>query len=167
MLIIVLLTFWYSMIQYRKCELRWIFFVYMFFKTNYIWILLWCVTFHVQVEIGLYVMSPALESISRPSMRLWFYAAFIQIEFGSRVRSYVHLVLLEEKIALYLEPVAPWKSRVYKYAIRFQVINLKHLCETLKNVKFLLDIQTKCGNIANEILNAAIDAEWTFKCKTS
>ena len=81
------------------------------------------------------------------------------MEFGSRVRSYVHLVLLEEKIALYLEPVAPWKSRVYKYAIRFQVINLKHLCETLKNVKFLLDIQTKCGNIANEILNAAIDAE--------
>ena len=90
------------MIQYRKYELRWIVFVYMFFKTNYIWILLWCVTFHVQVEIGLYAISPALESINRPFMRLWFYAAFIQIEFGSRVRSYVHLVVLEEKIALYL-----------------------------------------------------------------
>ena len=35
----------------------------------------------------------------------------------------------------------------------------------MKNEKFLLDIQTKCGNIANEILNAAIDAEQTFKRK--
>ena len=35
----------------------------------------------------------------------------------------------------------------------------------MKNGKFLLDIQTKCGDIANEILNAAIDAERTFKCK--
>ena len=34
----------------------------------------------------------------------------------------------------------------------------------MKNEKFLLDIQTKCGDIANEILNAAIDAERTFKC---
>ena len=25
--------------------------------------------------------------------------------------------------------------------------------------------QTKCGNIANELLNAAIDVERTFKCK--
>ena len=35
----------------------------------------------------------------------------------------------------------------------------------MKNEKFLLDIQTKCGDIANEILNAAIDAERTFSCK--
>ena len=35
----------------------------------------------------------------------------------------------------------------------------------MKNEKFLLDIQTKCGNITNKILNAAIDAERTFKCK--
>ena len=35
----------------------------------------------------------------------------------------------------------------------------------MKNEKFLLDIQTKCGDIANEILNAAIDAERNFKCK--
>ena len=35
----------------------------------------------------------------------------------------------------------------------------------MKNGKFLLDIQTKCGDIANEILNAAIDVEQTFKCK--
>ena len=34
----------------------------------------------------------------------------------------------------------------------------------MKNEKFLLDIQTKCGDIANEILIAAIDAERTFKC---
>ena len=56
--------------------------------------------FHVQVEIGLYIMSPTLESFSRPFMRLWFYAAFIQIEFESSVRSY--LVAKEEKVAFYL-----------------------------------------------------------------
>ena len=88
MLIILLLMFWYATIQYRKGKLRWIFFVYMFFKTNYIWILLRYVTFHVQVEIGLYVMSLTLKSFNRPFMRLWNCAAFIQIEFGSSVRSY-------------------------------------------------------------------------------
>ena len=46
-----------------------------------------------------------------------------------------------------------------------KVIKLKFLCETLKNEKFLLDIHTKCSDIANEIPNAAIDAEQTFKCK--
>ena len=35
----------------------------------------------------------------------------------------------------------------------------------MKNEKFFPDIQTKCGNIANEILNAVIDTEQTFKCK--
>ena len=59
----------------------------MFFKTNYIWILLRYITFHIKVEIGLYVMSPTLESFNRPFMRLWFYIVFIQIEFGSSVRS--------------------------------------------------------------------------------
>ena len=46
-----------------------------------------------------------------------------------------------------------------EYVTRFQVIKLKLLCEILKNEKSLLDIQTKCDDIANEILNAAIDAE--------
>ena len=32
--------------------------------------------------------------------------------------------------------VALWKSWVYKYSIRFQVIKLKLLCETLKNEKW-------------------------------
>ena len=88
MLIIILLTFWYAMIQYRKGELRWIFFVYMFFKTNYIWILLWYVTFHIQLEIGLYIMSTTLESFNRTFMRLWFYAPFIKIECGSSMHSF-------------------------------------------------------------------------------
>ena len=35
----------------------------------------------------------------------------------------------------------------------------------MKNEKFWLDIQTKCSDIANKILNAAIDAEQTFKYK--
>ena len=35
----------------------------------------------------------------------------------------------------------------------------------MKNENFLLDIQTKCGDIANKILNAVIDAEQTFECK--
>ena len=88
MLIILLLTFWYATIQSRKGDLRRIFFVYMLFKTNYIWILLRYVTFHIQLEIGLYVVSPTLQSLSRPFMRLWFYSAFIQIQFGSSVRSF-------------------------------------------------------------------------------
>ena len=35
----------------------------------------------------------------------------------------------------------------------------------MKNEKFLLDIQTKCSNMANKILNAEINAEQAFKCK--
>ena len=35
----------------------------------------------------------------------------------------------------------------------------------MKNQKLLLNIQTKCGDIAYKILNVAIDAERTFKCK--
>ena len=34
----------------------------------------------------------------------------------------------------------------------------------MKNEKFLLDIQKQCNNIANEILNAAIETDRTFKC---
>ena len=34
----------------------------------------------------------------------------------------------------------------------------------MKNEKSLLDVQAKCGDIANEILNASIDDEQTFKC---
>ena len=37
----------------------------------------------------------------------------------------------------------------------------------MKNKKFWLEIQTKYGNITNEILNAALDADLTFKCKWS
>ena len=35
----------------------------------------------------------------------------------------------------------------------------------MKNEKFLLDIQPKCGDIANEILNAVIHVERPFECK--
>ena len=56
--------------------------------------------------------------------------------------------------------VTLWKSWVCKYSIRFQVINLWNIGKW-KNEKFLLDIQTKCGDITNKILNA----ERTFKCK--
>ena len=35
----------------------------------------------------------------------------------------------------------------------------------MKNEKFLLDIQTKYGDIANEILTVVTDAERSFKCK--
>ena len=35
----------------------------------------------------------------------------------------------------------------------------------MKQEKLLLDIQTKCSNIANEILNEAIDTKRTFTCK--
>ena len=109
----------------------WIFFVYMFFKTNYIIISLRYVTFHVQVEIGLYVMSPTLKSFSRPFIRLWFYAAFSQIGFGSSVRSFHWNYTIKFRCA-----VALWKSWVCKYSIRFQNIKLKLLCKTLKNEKW-------------------------------
>ena len=48
----------HATIQNRKGKLMWIIFVYMFFKTNYIWILLQDIMFHIQVKIGLYIMSP-------------------------------------------------------------------------------------------------------------
>ena len=35
----------------------------------------------------------------------------------------------------------------------------------MENEKFLLDIQKKCNDIANEIVNVVIDVERTFKCK--
>ena len=35
----------------------------------------------------------------------------------------------------------------------------------IENEEFLLDIQTKCGDITNQILNAVTDTERTFKCK--
>ena len=35
----------------------------------------------------------------------------------------------------------------------------------MKSEKFLLDIQTKCVDIANKILNLATDTEQTLKCK--
>ena len=35
----------------------------------------------------------------------------------------------------------------------------------MENEKFLFDIQTNCGDIANKILNVVIDAEQAFKCK--
>ena len=56
----------YNTIQKRGTKvnfLRWI-----FFKTNYIWILIWYVMFHVQVEIGLY-MSPTLEALPAHFMK--------------------------------------------------------------------------------------------------
>ena len=135
MLIILLLTFWYTTIQYRKGKLRWIFFVYMFFKTNYIWILLWCVTFRMQVEIGLYVMSPTLESFNRPFMRLWFYAAFIQIEFGSSVWSFHWNYTI--KYSFRHSDVLLFSGSLYvKYSIRCQVIKLKILCLALRNEKW-------------------------------
>ena len=146
MLIILLLTFWYATIQYRKGKLKWIFLVYMFFKTDYIWLLLRYVTFHVQTKIGLHVMSPTLESFNRPFMRLWFYTAFIQIEFGSSVWSF-HSNYTIKYLFWRSHAVALWKFWVYEYSIRFQVIEFKLLCETFKNEKFLFDIHTKCGDI--------------------
>ena len=59
-------------------------------------------------------------------------------------------------------------SLEYVSIIRFQVIKLKFLCEAFKNEKWKILAwysQTKCGDITNEILNVAIDAERTLKCK--
>ena len=112
-LIILLLMFWYATIQYRKGELRWTFFVYMFFKTNHIRILLQC-TFHMQVEIGLYVMSPTLESLNRPFMRLWFYVAFIQIELESSMASYASCRHRRKTCVLFTYLWIQYKKKKYK-----------------------------------------------------
>ena len=133
--IILLLMFWYTKIKYRKCKPGWIFFVYMFFKTNYIWILLRYVMFHIQVEIGLYIMSPTLESFNRPFMRLRFYVIYsnrVWIEramFSLKLQNKVFIQTFKCAVAL-------WKSWVCMYSIRFQVIKLKLLCETLDNEKW-------------------------------
>ena len=118
MLIILLLTFWYATIQCRKGEL--IFFVYMFFETNYILILLWCVTFHVQVQISLYNMSLALESFNRPFMRLWFCTAFIQIEFGSSVSS---ISFTWKKNLRFIDLWIQYKKKIYKWKRSIRSIN--------------------------------------------
>ena len=118
MLIILLLTFWHAMIQCRKGEL--IFFVYMFFETNYILILLWCVTFQVQVQISLYNMSLALESFNRPFMRLWFYTAFIQIEFGSSVSS---ISFTWKKNLRFIDLRIQYKKKKYNWKRSIRSIN--------------------------------------------
>ena len=151
MLIILLLTFWYATIQYRKDKLRWIFFVYVFVKTKYFWILLQYVTFQVQVEISIYVMLPTLESFNRPFMRLWFYAMFIQIEFGSSMQSfhwnytkYLFRHLVFNKISCYKTQAFMWNNEKWK---------------------ILAWYPNKMRHIANIIQNAAIDTEWNFKYK--
>ena len=89
------------------------------------------------------------------SNRVWIKRA----EFSLKLHNKVFVQTLRCAVAL-------WKSWVCKYSIRFQVIKLKLLCETLKNGKWkILAWYPKCGDIANDILNAAIDAEPTFKCK--
>ena len=117
-LIILLLTFWYALIQYRKGERRWIFFVYMFFKTSDIWILLQFITFHIQLEIGLFVMSPTLESFNRTFMRFWFYATFIQIEFGSSVQSYASCCHRRNSCVLFTYLWIEHKKKKYKWKER-------------------------------------------------
>ena len=122
MLIILLLTFWHAMIQCRKGKL--IFFVYMFFETNYILILLWCVTFQVQVQISLYNMSLALESFNRPFMRLWFYTAFIQIEFGSSVSS---ISFTWKKNLRFIDLRIQYKKKKYNWKRSIRSINPRKL----------------------------------------
>ena len=74
-----------------------------------------------------------LERFTRPYMRLWFYAAFIRIEFGSSVRSFHLNYTIKQTFRC---AVAFWKSCVCKYSITFQVTKLKLLSETLKNKKY-------------------------------
>ena len=75
-------------------------------------------------------MSPTLESFNRPFMRLWFYAALIEhAEFSLKLHNKVIVQTFRCVVAL-------WKSWVCRYSIRFQVIKLKLLCETLRNEKW-------------------------------
>ena len=80
---------------------------------------------------------------------------------GYLEKLYKILVDILDLKAVYQLQIFPMK-RVFSFDYS-KIIKLKLLCETLKNEKkkkeFLLDIQTKCGDIGNVILNAAIDAE--------
>ena len=98
--------------------------MYRFFKTNYIWILLQYVTFYIQVEIGLYVMSPILDSFNRLFMRLLFYIAYIQKEFVSSVRSYGSRCLIRKGCVLFTYLWIQYKKKKYKRKERsFRSIN--------------------------------------------
>ena len=88
--------------------------MYIFFKTNYIWISLRYVTFQVQVEIGLYIMSPTLEGINRPFMRSWIYTMVIQIEFGSSMQSYASHRHRGESCIWFTYLWIPYKKKKYK-----------------------------------------------------
>ena len=90
---------------------------------------------HLQVIIGLDVMSPIVKSFNRPFMRLWFFAVYSSrvwvehAEFSLKFHNKVFVPTFRCVIAL-------WKFWICKYSIRFQVIKLKLLCETLKNEKW-------------------------------
>ena len=134
-------------------------------ETNYIWILLRYISFHIQVEVGLCVMSPILERFKKTFYeitilrRIYSNRVWIELpEFSLKLHNKIFVQIFRCAAAL-------WKYWVCKYSIRFQVIILKLLCETLKNEKWkiLAWYPNKMWRIANKILNAAIDVEQTFK----
>ena len=92
-------------------------------------LLLRYVTFYVQVEIGLYVMSPTLESFNRILRRVYSNRVWIEC---AKFSLKLHKVFVQT----FRCAVALRESWVCKYSIRFQVIKLKLLCETLKNEKW-------------------------------
>ena len=80
----------------------------------------------------------------------------------------LHAYMKQNKIFIRSHVLLLSGSLEYVSIIRFQVIKLKFLCEAFKNEKWKILAwysQTKCGDITNEILNVAIDAERTLKCK--
>ena len=92
-------------------------------------LLLRYVTFYVQVEIGLYVMSPTLESFNRILRRVYSNRVWIEC---AKFSLKLHKVFVQT----FRCAVALRESWVCKYSIRFQVIKLKLLCEALKNEKW-------------------------------
>ena len=73
-------------------------------------------------------------------MRLWFYAAFIQIEFAWSLWSFHWNYTIKYSFIcsdiLLLSGSFEYVRKFWVYSVRFWVINLKLLCETLKNEKW-------------------------------
>ena len=75
--------------------------------------------------------------------------------------------ILDLKADFHLANFFIWSNFFCSIIVRLQNSNFYVKHWKMKNEKFLLDIHTKYGNIANELLNVAIDAELIFKCKWS
>ena len=160
----------------RRSNLTSGFFIFLFMVTGREIIFI-CSAFHVYVFWNqLYLNIVTTHYVPRtsgnwPLCHVTNFREFEQTVYEIMILCHVYLNSLDQEFSLKLKyfnkvfvqtfryAVALWKSWVCNYSIRFQVIKLKLLCETLKNEqwKFLAwypnkmwqycQRKTKCGNL--------------------